>query len=51
MKTLKIRPCGPSAGGVISSTVTASIAVYRGWALALDVAVWAMIGLGIILRR
>jgi hypothetical protein len=32
-----------SIGGVVSSTVTASIAVHRG-APSLDVAVWVMIG-------
>ncbi len=37
-----------SIGGVVSSTVTASIAVHRGWAPALDVAVWVTIGSGLL---
>lgn len=37
-----------SIGGVISSTVTASIAVHRGWTPALDVAVWVTIGSGLL---
>ena len=37
-----------SIGGVVSSTVTASIAVHRGWVPALDVAVWVTIGSGLL---
>src|SRR6202051_1156063 len=37
-----------SLGGVISSTVTASIAVHRGWVPALDIAVWVTIGSGVL---
>ena len=37
-----------SIGGVISSTVTASIAVHRGWKPALDVAVWITLGSGLL---
>jgi MFS transporter, ACS family, glucarate transporter len=37
-----------SIGGVVSSTVTASIAVHRGWTPALDVAVWVTIGSGLL---
>jgi MFS transporter, ACS family, glucarate transporter len=37
-----------SIGGVISSTVTASIAVHRGWGPALDLAVWITIGSGLL---
>ena len=37
-----------SLGGVVSSTVTASIAVHRGWVPALDVAVWVTIGSGLL---
>jgi hypothetical protein len=37
-----------SIGGVISSTVTASIAVHRGWSPALDLAVWITIGSGLL---
>ncbi len=37
-----------SLGGVISSTVTASIAVHRGWVPALDVAVWVTVGSGLL---
>ena len=37
-----------SLGGVVSSTVTASIAVHQGWVPALDVAVWVTIGSGLL---
>jgi ACS family glucarate transporter-like MFS transporter len=37
-----------SIGGVVSSAVTASIAVHRGWVPALDVAVWVTIGSGLL---
>jgi ACS family glucarate transporter-like MFS transporter len=37
-----------SVGGVISSTVTASIAVNRGWRPALDLAVWITVGSGLL---
>jgi len=37
-----------SLGGVVSSTVTASIAVHRGWVPALDVAVWVTVGSGLL---
>jgi MFS transporter, ACS family, glucarate transporter len=37
-----------SIGGVISSTVTASVAVHRGWGPALDIAVWVTIGSGLL---
>jgi len=37
-----------SIGGAVSSTVTASIAVHRGWAPALDLAVWVTIGSGLL---
>jgi MFS transporter, ACS family, glucarate transporter len=37
-----------SIGGVVSSTVTASIAVHQGWVPALDVAVWVTIGSGLL---
>ena len=37
-----------SLGGVVSSTVTASIAVHEGWVPALDVAVWVTIGSGLL---
>jgi ACS family glucarate transporter-like MFS transporter len=37
-----------SLGGVVSSTVTASIAVHRGWVPALDVAVWVTISSGLL---
>jgi ACS family glucarate transporter-like MFS transporter len=37
-----------SIGGVVSSTVTASIAVHRGWVPALDVAVWVTLGSGLL---
>jgi ACS family glucarate transporter-like MFS transporter len=37
-----------SIGGAVSSTVTASIAVHRGWTPALDVAVWVTIGSGLL---
>ena len=37
-----------SIGGVVSSTVTASIAVHRGWVPALDVAVRVTIGSGLL---
>lgn len=37
-----------SIGGVISSTVTASIAVHRGWGPALDLAVWITLGSGLL---
>jgi len=37
-----------SLGGVISSTVTASIAVRQGWGPALDLAVWITVGSGLL---
>jgi ACS family glucarate transporter-like MFS transporter len=37
-----------SLGGVISSTVTAALAVHRGWGSALDVAVWITLGSGLL---
>jgi ACS family glucarate transporter-like MFS transporter len=37
-----------SLGGVVSSTVTASIAVHKGWGPALDVAVWVTLGSGLL---
>jgi ACS family glucarate transporter-like MFS transporter len=37
-----------SLGGVVSSTVTASIAVHRGWVPALDVAVWVTLSSGLL---
>jgi ACS family glucarate transporter-like MFS transporter len=37
-----------SLGGVVSSAVTASIAVHQGWVPALDVAVWVTIGSGLL---
>ena len=37
-----------SLGGVVSSTVTASIAVHAGWKPALDVAVWVTLGSGLL---
>jgi ACS family glucarate transporter-like MFS transporter len=37
-----------SLGGVISSTVTAALAVHRGWGPALDVAVWITLGSGLV---
>jgi ACS family glucarate transporter-like MFS transporter len=37
-----------SLGGVVSSTVTASIAVHQGWVPALDIAVWVTIGSGLL---
>lgn len=37
-----------SLGGVISSTVTAALAVHRGWGPALDVAVWITLGSGLL---
>jgi ACS family glucarate transporter-like MFS transporter len=37
-----------SIGGVISSTVTASVAVHQGWGPALDLAVWITIGSGVL---
>jgi hypothetical protein len=37
-----------SVGGVISSTVTASIAVNHGWRPALDLAVWITVGSGLL---
>jgi ACS family glucarate transporter-like MFS transporter len=37
-----------SIGGVVSSAVTASIAVHRGWVPALDVAVWVTVGSGLL---
>jgi ACS family glucarate transporter-like MFS transporter len=37
-----------SIGGVISSTVTASIVVHQGWGPALDVAVWITLGAGLL---
>src|SRR5579862_5260798 len=37
-----------SLGGVVSSAVTASIAVHQGWVPALDVAVWVTLGSGLL---
>jgi ACS family glucarate transporter-like MFS transporter len=37
-----------SLGGVVSSTVTASIAVHQGWSQALDVAVVVTVGSGVL---
>ena len=37
-----------SIGGVISSTVTASIAVHQGWRPALDLAAWITLGAGLL---
>ena len=37
-----------SLGGVLSSTLTASIAVHKGWGPALDVAVWVTLGSGLL---
>jgi len=37
-----------SIGGVVSSTLTASIAVHAGWKPALDVAVWVTLGSGLL---
>lgn len=37
-----------SLGGVISSTVTAAIAVRQGWGAALDLAVWVTVGSGVL---
>jgi hypothetical protein len=37
-----------SLGGVISSSVTASVAVHKGWSRALDLAVLVTIGSGIL---
>ncbi len=37
-----------SIGGVVSSTVTAAIAVHSGWKPALDLAVWITIGSGLL---
>ena len=37
-----------SLGGVISSTVTAALAVHQGWGPALDVAVWITLGSGLL---
>lgn len=37
-----------SLGGVISSTVTAALAVHQGWGRALDVAVWITLGSGLL---
>jgi ACS family glucarate transporter-like MFS transporter len=37
-----------SIGGVISSTVTASVAVHQGWGPALDLAVWITLGSGLL---
>ena len=37
-----------SLGGVISSTVTAALAVHQGWGRALDVAVWVTLGSGLL---
>jgi ACS family glucarate transporter-like MFS transporter len=35
-------------GGAISSTVTASVVVHKSWSAALDVAVWATLGAGLL---
>jgi len=37
-----------SLGGVVSSTVTAALAVHQGWGRALDVAVWITLGSGLM---
>jgi ACS family glucarate transporter-like MFS transporter len=37
-----------SLGGVVSSTVTAALAVHQGWGRALDVAVWITLGSGLL---
>jgi len=37
-----------SLGGVMSSTVTAALAVHQGWGRALDVAVWVTLGSGLM---
>ena len=37
-----------SIGGVVSSTVTAAVAVHQGWVPALDIAVWVTIGSGLL---
>ena len=37
-----------SIGGVVSSTVTAAIAVHQGWSQALDMAVWVTLGSGLL---
>jgi hypothetical protein len=37
-----------SLGGVISSTVTASIAVHQSWSRALDMAVLVTLGSGVL---
>ena len=37
-----------SLGGVISSTVTAALAVHQGWGRALDVAVWITLSSGLL---
>jgi hypothetical protein len=37
-----------SVGGVVSSTVTAALAVHQGWGQALDVAVWLTLGSGLL---
>jgi len=37
-----------SLGGVISSTMTAALAVHQGWGAALDVAVWITLGSGLL---
>jgi ACS family glucarate transporter-like MFS transporter len=37
-----------SIGGVVSSTVTAAIAVHHGWSQALDMAVWVTLGSGLL---
>ncbi len=37
-----------SIGGVVSSTVTASVAVHAGWKPALDLAVWITLGSGLL---
>jgi ACS family glucarate transporter-like MFS transporter len=37
-----------SVGGVISSEVTASMAVHKGWGPALDLAVWVTLGSGLM---
>jgi len=35
-------------GGAISSTLTAAVVVQKGWSSALDVAVWATLGAGLL---
>jgi MFS transporter, ACS family, glucarate transporter len=37
-----------SIGGVVSSTVTAAVAVHQGWGKALDIAVWVTLGSGLL---